>query len=74
MANNRRGENEKKCLRNLEQWTWMETDYGKIIDLHYLHGFFLLELRRIERPWRGRKKKTYKMANEDGDRVRGINP
>ena len=52
----------------------METDYGKIIDLHYLHGFFLLELRRIERPWRERRKKTYTMANEDGDRVRGIDP
>ena len=32
--------NEKKCLRNLEQWTWMETDYGKITDLQYLHGVF----------------------------------
>ena len=32
--------------------------------------FFLLDLRCIERPWWGRRKKTYKMANEDGNRVR----
>ena len=36
--------------------------------------FFLLDLRCIERPWWGRRKKTYKMANEGGNRVRYIDP